>query len=364
VTGGAAARFGFLVHPLDPGQRRLLGVRTADAGLIAGRSQLFPGPCEIATLSLRTARKTPLTGWLMALPDLPAQLIDEQERAVRDLAVAVRACADRGATVVGLGALTALVGAHGRALAEIAAVPVTSGTALTSWAAVETLALARRHGVALGPLALFGLPGPAAMGIARLLAHRGLDFEAVLPTPNRVTERELERLAVAGSTRIRVRNDVEGALAEGRVIVAASSTGGRLPLSRVPRGAVIVDVAEPVDVLYDVPRREDVLVLDGELVSLPSPLTGTQPWTWVYGAVTGQRDALFACFVEPMVIAAAQAPELAGVGRDVPLERVVALGAAATAQGFTVRRLYERGEPLREARLRAFATGRPSIAPR
>ena len=190
MNASPAARFGFLVHPLTQLQRRLLGVRAADVGLIAGRSPVWHGPVEIAHLRTTTALAGGVEGWLMALPSLPEALIEQQEDAVRDLAVAVRACADRGAQVVGLGALTALVGAHGRALEHIAAVPVTSGTALTSWAAVETLRLAERQGLRAPrtPVALLGLPGPAAVGITRLLVAQGHAVEVVVPAPPRAPD--------------------------------------------------------------------------------------------------------------------------------------------------------------------------------
>ena len=366
MNASPAARFGFLVHPLTPLQRRLLGVRAADVGLIAGRSAVWHGPVEIAHLRTTTAPAGHVEGWLMALPSLPEALIEQQEDAVRDLAVAVRACADRGAQVVGLGALTALIGAHGRALEQIAAVPVTSGTALTSWAAVETLRLAQMQGLRASrtPVALLGLPGPAAMGITRLLVAQGHAVEVVVPAPPRALERQLDALNALGPGSVGVTPCPYAALQSGRLLVAASTTGGRLSYARLPRGAIVVDVAEPVDVLYDAPQRDDVLVLDGELVDLPGRLTGSQPWTWVYERVTGQRGALFACFVEPMVVAASNDATLAGVGRDVPLERIVALGNAARSLGFGVRTLYERGRTVRAARVADFSTARPKSAGR
>lgn|GEM_PF-3491282 len=355
------ARFGFLVHPLTRPQRRLLGVRAADVGLLMGRAPLWQGPIEIATLQTSAAPGDPIEGWLMALSSLPEALIEQQEDGVRDLCVAVRACADRGAQVVGLGALTALVGAHGRALQEVAAVPVTSGTALTSWAAVETLRLAQARGLHAPqtPVALLGLPGPAALGITRLLVSLSHEVEVIVPMLPRALERQLDAINAVGPGIARVAPCPYAALQAGRLLMAASTTGGRLSYARLPRGAVVIDVAEPVDVLYDAPQRDDVLVLDGELVGLAGPLTGSQPWTWVYERVTGQRGALFACFVEPMVVAASGDMALAGVGRDVPIERIRAIGDAARRLGFGVRTLYERGRAVRAARVSEFAATRP-----
>lgn len=364
MNGSPDARFGFLVHPLTRSQRRLLGVRAADVGLLMGRAPLWQGAIEVAHLRTSTAQRQAVEGWLMAVPSLPETLIEAQDDAVRDLCAAVRACADRGARVVGLGALTALVGAHGRALEAVAAVPVTSGTALTSWAAVETLRLSDARGLRAphAPVALLGLPGPAALGITRLLVSQGYTVDAIVPSPPRALERQLDALNAQGPGVVQLGPCPYAALQAGRLLIAASTTGGRLSYARLPQGAVVIDVAEPVDVLYDVPHREDVLILDGELIDLPGPLSGSQPWTWVYERVTGQRGALFACFVEPMIVAAAGEMSLAGVGRDVPLNRIQALGDAALRLGFGVRTLYERGRAVRAARVCDFAAARPKTS--
>jgi predicted amino acid dehydrogenase len=346
--------FGFVVHPLGPGQRALLGVRSFDPGLaLAGRSRR-PAARVVSRLQVRDPLGGECRGLLVAVPHLPEELLTDQERGVAAVLDAVRLCHDAGASVVGLGAVAAVIGGQGKAVAEAAPCPVTTGNAFTSLAAVETLDRFRRRGGRRGPVGLMGPPGSVATSILKQLVARADHVRVVLAQPPAPLRKLGERLTAEGPGRVEWVADVGDVLAAGQVLVAASSTGGRLPLSSLPAGAVVIDVAAPVDVLDDVPPRDDVLLLDGEFVRLPRPLRGDH-WRTAYGVVTGQRRHIFACFAEPMVLALSGQPGAATVGRDLPLERVRRLGDLATAHGFWVDELFERGRPLSAARLASFA---------
>lgn len=353
--GDRPLRFGFVVHPLGGFQRRLLGVRSADMPLMSGRPSTRPPGRLISRLQLEVAGRPTVEGVLAAIPALPEALLTDQSRGVEDVLDAVRLCNGFGASVVGLGAVTAVIGGQGKAIAEAAPCAVTSGNAMTAWAASETwrrFAELRR-----GPLraGLFGLPGAVSGGILRLLVRAGAEVFAALPAPPMPLLRLAQRLNAEGPGRVGFVPDWQTALARGGVLLAASSTGGRIPLGELPAGSVVIDVAEPVDVLPDVPPREDVLLLDGEMVHLPQPLRGSEPWQTLYGWVTGQHGRVFACFAEPMLLAATGRTELATCGRELPLERLLALGELAGANGFQVDRLCEGGRPVRGARLKAFS---------
>lgn len=329
-----------------------------------GLASLRPPARAISRLSLRLADGRTVEGVLAGIPDLPEALLDDQLAGVESTLEAVRLCNGFGAAVVGLGAVTAVIGGSGKAVAERAPCAVTTGNALTAWAATETW---RRFSEVRGGAlraGLYGLPGAVAGGILRLLVHAGAEVHVSLgnaPPPPML--RLLERLNAAGPGSVRRVGHWAEALAAGGVLLAASSTGGRIPLGALPRGATVIDVAAPVDVLPDVPPREDVLLLDGELMRLPSPLHGTEPWQTLYGWVTGQRGRIFACFAEPMLLAATGRTELVSTGRELALDRLLALGDLARRHGFRVDHPCEGGRPVRPARLHAFARARPRLIP-
>lgn len=346
-------RFGFVVHPLSPLQKRLLGVRTADLQLARTGQTSRPPARLISKLKLRDPSGRLVRGVLASVPQLPGELLSEQEDGVKAVIEAVELCRSRGAEVVGLGAVAAMIGGQGKAVARAASVPVSTGNAFTAFAALQTIAQIRRLDRQRAPIGLVGPPGPVANAILSELASQGERVEIVSPQPPRPLTRLVEKLNRTGHGELSFVDGAASVLGPGRVLVAASSTGGRLPLSSIPAGSIIIDVAAPQDVLHDVPRRDDVLLLDGEYVRMPRQLTGDM-WRRVYGWVTGQRRSIFACFAEPMLLALAQRTELCSVGRKVDPATMRALGHVALQHGFCVDRLHEYGRPAPAARIKRF----------
>ncbi|MCA9538904.1 MAG: hypothetical protein KC620_08445, partial [Myxococcales bacterium] len=295
-------------------------------------------------------------GVLAAVPYLPDALLADQEAGVAAVAEAVALCHREGAEIVGLGAVAAMIGGQGKAVARDAPCPVSTGNAFTALAAVETVAQLRRQQAERRPIGLFGPPGPVANAILEDLAARGESLRVVADPVPRPLRTLADRLTAETPGEVRFVASPAEVMGPGEVLVAASSTGGRIRLSQVPAGTIIIDVAAPQDVLFDAAPRADVLILDGEYVRLPRPLVGGT-WRRVYGWVTGQTQHIFACFAEPMLMALAEDTRLCSVGRAVPLERLRALGNLAATHGFFIDRLHEHGRPVAPDRLRRFVSG-------
>ena len=345
-------RFGFVVHPLTHFHRRLLGVRSLDLGLAITEQSNRAGPRTVSVLGVTDPRGRQCEGILVATTELPDELLMNQEAGVAAVQNAVALCQEAGAGIVGLGAVAAIIGGQGKAVARAASCPVSTGNAFTAYAAIETVALARTRGRRDQPIGLLGPPGPVANGILRGLMARGESVDVVSATPPKPLRRVVEKLNAGTHGSARFVDDVGAVTGGDRILVTASSTGARIRLSSLPPDSVVIDVAAPVDVIID-DYRDDVLLLDGEYVRLPSPLRGGL-WRRVYGLVTGQSRHIFACFAEPMLLALAQNTELLSVGREVPLHRIRALGNLASEHGFYVDRLHEKGRKISAARLRRF----------
>lgn len=359
--GDAPPKFGFVVHPLTPFQRRLYGVRTLDRRLANGRpppphdpDQPDTDPARILSrFTVADPHGGQVEGVLVGVPLLPEDMLTDQQGAVSAVRHAVARCHREGASVVGLGAVAAVIGGQGKAVAAEAPCPITTGNTFTAVAAFQTWRLWRQQAGYRGPVALMGAPGPVAGGILRMLAADGAQIDLIAPKPST----PLKRLAdeIAGPDQIRWCPDPYAVLAEGTPLIAASSTGGRLSRSALPPGAIIIDVAAPVDVLPDGPPREDVLILDGEYVRLPRLTTGVQFWRRIYGWVTGQRAHVFACFAEPMVLALSGHCESLSLGRHVAADQLRRMEALALHHGFWVDQLFEGGRPVDQGRLERFS---------
>lgn len=341
-------RFGFIVHPLTPLQRRLYGIRALDGAMLRGRPGT-QGPRVLAHLAVEDPFGARAEGVLAAVPWLPEDLLTDQTGGVAAIGEAVELCVAHGAQVVGLGAVAAVIGGQGKAVAADASVPITTGNGLTAWAAVDTLKVARRQGLPRAPIGLLGPPGPVASAILEACVLAGEHVRVVSPKPPRPLVRRIEALNAAGPGAAEIVADAAAIFADRQLLIAASSTGGRLKASELPAGALIIDVAEPLDVQRDQPRA-DVLILDGEYVRLPRRLGGGV-WQSVYGTVTRQRRHIFACYAEPMLLGMSARVDLCSVGRKVPAARLDALAGLAAAHGFAIDRLHSDGRPVRARRL-------------
>lgn len=311
-------------------------------------------PRLISTFRVEDAGGREAEGLLVGIPHLTGTLLSDQSAGVEAIGAAVRFCHDAGATIVGLGAVAAVIGGQGKAVARDAPCPVTTGNTFTAFAAVETFARWQRMIGGHRPVALLGPPGPVATGVLRALLLRGEHVRIVDPQPSARLRRTVETLVAAGPGRAEFVSDGLEPLARGQVLIAASSTGGRLRLSALPPRSVVIDVAAPVDVVRDVPDRPDVLLLDGEYVRLPRPVRSSDVWRRAYGLVTGQARHVFACFAEPMLLALSGQAESLSLGRDVGIEQMDRVADLAAAHGFAVDELFERGRRLSAARAAGF----------
>lgn len=351
-TASSTPRFGFIVHPLTAFQRRLVGVRSADLRLAIRGQTVRPPARVVARLKLEDGLGATAQGILVTLPHLPEELLADQEAGVEAVVAAARLCEAEGADVIGLGAVAAVIGGQGKAVARAIDTPVTTGNALTSIAAMDTLRMLRRMGVGTGRVGLLGPPGPVATAILTQLVRRQIPVDVVSARPPKPLQRLVSKLDPSGQL-VTFVPDSTSVLAQGRALIAASSTGGRLRLSELPPRSVVIDVAAPVDVLHDCRRRSDVLIVDGEYIRLPQALGGSL-WRKIYGLVTQQDRHLFACFAEPMLLAAAERADLCSVGRSIPAERLDGLANLAAERGYWVDRLHEAGQQISAARLRNF----------
>lgn len=258
-------------------------------------------------------------GVVMDIPLLPDQMLADQERALSRMMRGVALAGDVAA--VGLGSLCAVVAGRGEALAEQVRPPVTTGGAATAWALWQNTRAVL--GVRPGPVAIVGSSGAVGGAVASLLAAEGVQVRLDHPRAAR---------GVPGAV---ATASPEEAVAGCEIIVGAGPTGATLQPDAVAPGAIIVDVALPNTVRGRTPRG--VTLLAGEAVSLPAGWT-RDGWGWFYHVLAGYGPyQVFACLVEPLVLAATGRGRPFALGRRIPPEVVVEFGEAAEKLGFRPR---------------------------
>jgi len=270
-------------------------VRRADwAMAVGGEGHGEPG--VICNLSIDGKAE----GVVVSVPLLPEPLLTDQQAALEGMvrAVEVARQALGGLDAVGLGSLLAVVAGRGAALAERVDIPVTTGAAATTWAAVEN-AVAVLDVLGERRAAVLGFAGTVGQGVAAALSARG--YDVVVGGSGKAMERQAKKLGVS-------LDSPEGAAGSARVVIGASTTGGILAPEALAPGTVLLDIALP-PTLTPGKRPDGVTVLAGEAVALPE---GWQKGFWgtIYHWLSYGHSQAYACLMEPIV--------LSMVGRETP----------------------------------------------
>lgn len=208
---------------------------------------------------------SPLRGEVVVVMRMAGDLLGPGgERAILDGLGLAR---QRGAAVVGLGALLAPATAGGRRLLRHLppGVTITNGNAYTAAVVARNVAEVAEGSPAR--VAVVGCTGSVGVAASHLLAEAGHDLVLVGRTPARVRARLGDLLgprAVAGDAASLRSADV--------VVLLTSDPTARLAPGQVSRGSVVIDVAHPANVarasVAEFERR-GVAVVEGGIVRIP-----------------------------------------------------------------------------------------------
>jgi fatty aldehyde-generating acyl-ACP reductase len=243
-----------------------------------------------------------LLGHVLVVPVGARQLLTEDRRwVIGKIEQAVDHAVGLGASVVGLGALTAPVTAGGRLLRDRPGVTVTTGNAFTAHLTVEGL---RRLLPAApgGHIAVVGATGSVGSCVVRLLADEpmGTDLTLIAREPKRLAalaDEVTTTLAERGEPlTIRTARTMDAVRDADLVVVLTSATDALLRSEHLKRGAVVLDDTQPRNTDPALlTRRPDVLVIDGGVAAVPG--------IDIRGDIGLPRGLAYACLCETMLMA-------------------------------------------------------------
>ena len=216
-------------------------------------------------------------GWFIGCPLTPNQLLTFPPEVVY---AKLQRCAEMaeglGAKIIGLGALTSVVGDGGITLASRVNIAVTTGNSYTVATAVEGAKKgAAEMGICISEatVAVVGAAGSIGHTCALMLAPQAKKIVLVGQSPR---EAQTGRRRSSGARRnaVEVTGDIATGLKDADVIVTVTSAADAVILPEMlKKGAVVVDVARPRDVSVRVAKeRNDVLVIEGGLIQIPGQM--------------------------------------------------------------------------------------------
>lgn len=329
------SRFAFVIHPLS--QQYLTNVEP-----LRTFAKVAPSPV-MDVVEKAVAYSPPFTyshvtgivsptgaeaeGWLISVGGTPKELLAHSpEFTYRRLLAAAETAKKLGAQIMGLGAFTKVVGDAGVTVAKQAPLPVTTGNSYSAsgalWAAHEALAQLGlseldEQGRLRGKAMVVGATGAIGSVCSRLLALASAELWLVSPESAKLLALKHDIEKDNPGAKVHVAATPDEALPGMDLIVTATSGAGKrvLDIMRVKPGAVITDVARPLDLsAEDVAKRPDVLVVESGEIQLPGE---------VHMRDIGLPDNVaYACLAETVVLALEGRYETFTVGRNIEWAKV------------------------------------------
>lgn len=336
-------QFAFILHPMEISDvfRRYPALKLLPERLIEGIMRYAP-PFKVSRITGIRSQYGETEGHFVVCP-LSSRLMMElpEEQVVSRIVAAGRMAERLGARIVGLGALTSVVGDAGRQVAEQLDIPVTTGNSYTVATAIEGT---RRAVQFMGydmqdvNLAVVGATGSIGQVCASIMAHEVRQLTLVGRDSIRL-EALRDRILVDSGLSSRIFTDVSSALSDCEAVITVSSAVDAIVEPEYLRpGAVVCDVARPRDVSRRVAdARDDVLVIEGGVVSVP----GDPDFGFNFGV---PANSCMACMAETMVLAMEERYESYTLGRDLTVRQVEEIDRLAGKHGFELSgfRAFER----------------------
>lgn len=359
-------KFAFITHPLeasDVARKFTFAGRWSDEWV--ERMLKHTPPLLTEHLTGICGQDSQAEGWFVAstltskqMLHLPLPLV------LRKIIAAGRKAHRLGAKIVGLGAMTSVVGDAGISVARQLAIPVTTGNSYTVATAIQaTLQAASLMGIEISraKLCIVGATGSIGSVCARIVAP--LVGKLTLVARN---ERKLEDVAAAifieSGVLCDIAVDSRQVLRQADIVITVSGSADELIFpEHLKPGAVVCDVARPRDVAKTVSAaRDDVLVIEGGLVQVPGG------WNQPCPSIGLPAGVVYACMAETMVLALERRYECFTLGRSITVEQVREIDQLAQKHGFQLAgfRSFERTVTLDDiAVIRKRAEHRKKVVP-
>lgn len=278
-------RFAFVIHPLSLHfihKHPVFWITKYLPDRLVEEVAAYMPPMYVSRI---TGGQSPTTGrriegHLITLGATPRMMMKHRETfTYKRLNHAARMAEKRGARIMGLGAFTSVVGDAGITVAHDADIAITSGNSLTVAATLEAAKIAVKlmgtEDLRRGRAMIVGATGSIASVCSRLLAQAIKDVVLVSIEPEKLIELKRLILRETPGARVVIATKTGDLVEDCDLVITATSAFGQrvIDLTRCKPGAVICDVARPMDINpAEAALRPDLLVIESGEVLIPGDI--------------------------------------------------------------------------------------------
>ncbi len=328
-------RFAFILHPLNSSdmQRKFKLFKYLSDDIIDKLIYQFPPLVASEITGIKSvANNREIIGNFIGCTLTSKQMLELPESVVLKRIIKAGKLAEKyGAKILGLGAMTSVVGDAGCTVAKNLKIPVTTGNSYTIATAVEGTEKAAGllgKDIAKSEVVIVGANGAIGNVCAQMMARKGRYLTLVSRNIEKL-ENLAERILRESGVVANITDDSREALKNADIIITVTSaTDFIINPNDLKPGALICDVARPRDVSKKVAEiRKDVLVIEGGLVEIPGDLN----LNFDIGYPPGLA---MACMAETMILTLERKWVNFTLGRDINITQVEEIQNLANKHGF------------------------------
>ncbi|MDD2497133.1 MAG: shikimate dehydrogenase [Desulfitobacteriaceae bacterium] len=326
-------RFAFMIHPLETDDifRKFKFAKGLPRGLVEKVLCHIP-PLHVSQITGIETMYNKTEGWFVACTLTASQMLKMPESYVLKRIIKTGRLAEKlGAQILGLGAMTSVVGDAGITIARNLNIPVTTGNSYTVFTALEGMKKAASMvGIdsRQAEIIVIGATGSIGNICSRMLARECKYLTLVARDENKL-EKLAGRIYYETGLAVRTSTEIKKLLPQSDIVLAVSSAVDTLiDVNDLKPGAVVCDVARPRNVSRKVAElRDDVLVIEGGLIEIP----GDVNFNFNFGY---PPKLALACMAETILLALEKRWEHYTLGRELSLEQVEEIGQIGKKHGF------------------------------
>lgn len=299
--------FAFLVHPRDKrDMNRRFPFLAKTPNWLNRFIQHHFWPITVSNITgLKSqADATEIPGFVITIPMTADEMLKNRVRAKKQILRATKLARNKGAKIVGLGALTSSLSRGGLDLLGVSGIAVTTGHAYTGYTVTQTL-LKQLKDAQIDytntkyTIGIVGAAGSVGSISAEILVRAGIQSLLLIDIDRKmdsVNTLKTQLLSLNPKLKIKSTNDMSVLRDAIGIITATNAPEALVKGTYISKGTIIVDDAQPSDISPELYERNDVLVLEAGAVHTPGISTN-------FNMGLAHRNDNFCCLAEVLILA-------------------------------------------------------------